>query len=61
MAIIKNPLTAYHTIPPPKPIRKVIQWSLDARRATIFFRRIKNIGENPDIKIFGTCVHLQTK
>lgn len=41
MAIIKNPLTDYHTIPPPKPVRRLVQWSLDARRAAVFFRRAK--------------------
>ena len=54
MATIRRLLTDYHTIPPPKPVQKIIQWSLDARRATIFFRRIKNIGETPDTKVFGT-------
>jgi len=55
MAIITNPLfTNYHTFIPPKPVSQVIQWSMDARRAIVFFRRVKNVGEDPDIKIFGT-------
>lgn len=59
MAIITSPLfTKYHTTFPPKKWGKVIQWSLDARRATIFFRRVraqgKNIREGIDTKIFGT-------
>ena len=32
-------LSAYHTYIPPPQVAKGIQWSLDARRATIFFRR----------------------
>jgi len=32
-------LSSYHTYIPSPTVRKGIQWSLDARRATIFFRR----------------------
>jgi len=53
MAIIKNPFTDYHTIPPPKPVRRVIQWSLNARRATIFFRRMKAQGVSEEAALLG--------
>jgi len=40
MAIIRNSLwSKYHTYIPSKQASKGIQWSLDARRSTIFFRR----------------------
>lgn len=55
MAIIKNDLiTGYHTLTLSKPATKTLQWSLEARRATILFRRVKNIGTSPDVKIVGT-------
>lgn len=40
MAVIRNPLwSKYHTYIPSKPAKKGIQWSLDARRAIVLFRR----------------------
>lgn len=56
MAVIKNPLfTKYHTYTPPRPVRRGIQWSLDARRANIFYRRYQRVGQtDADVKIFGT-------
>lgn len=56
MAIIRNPLfSEYHTYIPPRPVRKGIEWSLDARRVAIFFRRLQATGEGPaDIKVVGT-------
>lgn len=56
MATIRNPLfSKYHTYTPPRPVRRGIQWSLDARRATIFFRRLQKAGQTDvDVKVFGT-------
>lgn len=55
MAIIKSSaFTKYHTTFPTKEFGTEIQWSMDARRATIFFRRLGNVGTDPDVKIFGT-------
>ena len=66
MAVIRSPLfTQYHTLSALSSDQKdkmarVVQHSLDFRRATIFFRRAKTIqdarekGEQPDIKIFGS-------
>lgn len=53
MAIIRsNLVTGYH-IKEPIP-QRVVQWSLDARRALILYRRIKHAGEDVGVKIFGT-------
>jgi len=59
MAIITSPLfTKYHTLTLSKPVSRGIQWSMDARRATIFFRRVsqqtKNLEAGIDTKIFGS-------
>lgn len=55
MAIITNPaFVKYHTAFPSRALGEMIQWSMDYRRAMIFFRRVKNIGEDPDIKVIGT-------
>lgn len=59
MAIITSPLfSKYHTFTPPKAFSRGIQWSMDARRATIFFRRVSqqapNLEAGIDTKIFGS-------
>ena len=59
MAIITSPLfTRYHTFTPSKPFSRGIQWSMDARRAIIFFRRVSqqtpNLEAGIDTKIFGS-------
>jgi len=52
MAIIRNNLiTNYHLTAPPQ---NVIQWGMDARRAVILFRRLKNASDQSDVKIFGS-------
>ena len=66
MAIIRSPLfSKYHTDllteDPNNTGKKIIQWSLDARRATIFFRRLGATDASRDIGYGGNSPNVNTQ